>query len=153
VVGGPRAGEVVRLPESGTGSQAGLWWVVRGCAPSFGVVTRAAFRTHPAGPGFVDRMVVTPDALTAYLGIATGLPRHTSMSAVLAAMPGDPGRPGLLVCTECASDEPAAAHHRHVQRGPPPGTPGNRPGGRGRLRRESSAAAAACAALRSDRGI
>lgn len=102
------AGNVVRLPEEDNGPHAGLWWAVRGCAPHFGVVTRAAFRTRPAEPRFVDRMMLAPDALAAYFDVATCLPRHTSMSAVLGAVPGDPGQPGLLVYTVCARAEPAA---------------------------------------------
>jgi FAD/FMN-containing dehydrogenase len=102
------SGEVVRLSGDSTGADADLWWAVRGCAPSFGVVTSASFRTHATGPMFVDRMVVAPDALTAYFDIAPGLPRHTSMSAVLAAVPGDPARHGLLVYTVCTSDSPSA---------------------------------------------
>ncbi len=102
------SGEVRRLPGDSTGDDADLWWAVRGCAPSFGVVTSATFRTHAAAPRFVDRMVVAPDALAAYFDVATSLPRHTSMSAVLGTVPDDPDRPGLLVYTVCASDAPAA---------------------------------------------
>jgi FAD/FMN-containing dehydrogenase len=101
------SGEVLRLPEDSAGADADLWWAVRGCAPSFGVVTSATFRTHAAEPRFVDRMVVAPDALSAYFDVATSLPRHTSMSAVLGTVPDDPGTPGLLVYTVCASDVPA----------------------------------------------
>jgi FAD/FMN-containing dehydrogenase len=104
----PSSGEVRQLPGDSTGDDADLWWAVRGCAPSFGVVTCATFRTHAAAPRFVDRMVVAPDALAAYFDVATSLPRHTSMSAVLGTVPDDPGRPGLLVYTVCASDAPAA---------------------------------------------
>jgi FAD/FMN-containing dehydrogenase len=102
------SGEVLRLSEDSTGADADLWWAVRGCAPSFGVVTSATVRTHPAGPVFVDRMVVGPDALAAYFAIAPGLPRHTSMSAVLGTVPGAPGQHGLLVYTVCASSSPSA---------------------------------------------
>ncbi|HTZ28793.1 MAG TPA: FAD-binding protein [Streptosporangiaceae bacterium] len=101
------SGDVVRLSDASTGADAELWWAARGCAPSFGVVTRAAFRTHPAGPRFVDRMVVEPSGLGAYFDVATSLPRHTSMSAVLSTVPDDPSRHGLLVYTVCASDAPA----------------------------------------------
>ncbi|MGC1287283.1 MAG: FAD-binding oxidoreductase, partial [Streptosporangiaceae bacterium] len=101
------SGDVVRLSGDSTGADAELWWAVRGCAPSFGVVTSAAFRTHPAGPRFVDRMVVEPSGLSAYFDVATSLPRHTSMSAVLGTVPGDPGKRGLLVYTVCATDSPA----------------------------------------------
>jgi len=101
------SGDVARLSDESTGEDAELWWAVRGCAPSFGVVTRAAFRTHPAGPRFVDRMVVEPSGLGAYFDVAASLPRHTSMSAVLSTVPDDPSRHGLLVYTVCASDAPA----------------------------------------------
>ena len=36
------SGDVVRLSGDSTGADAELWWAVRGCAPSFGVVTSAA---------------------------------------------------------------------------------------------------------------
>jgi FAD/FMN-containing dehydrogenase len=100
-------GEVARLSASSTGTEAELWWAVRGCAPSFGVVTSATFRTHQARPLFVDRLVTGPDALAAYFDIAPGLPRHTSMSAVLSTLPGAPATHGLLVYTVCASGSPA----------------------------------------------
>jgi hypothetical protein len=101
------SGEVVRLSDDSTGAEADLWWAVRGCAPSFGVVTSATLRTHPARPVFVDRMVTEPGALAGYFSVAPELPRHTSMSAVLGTVPGTPGRPGLLVYTVCASSSPA----------------------------------------------
>ncbi|HEU5420827.1 MAG TPA: FAD-binding oxidoreductase [Streptosporangiaceae bacterium] len=100
-------GDTVQLSAASTGTDADLWWAVRGCAPQFGVVTRATFRTHPARPVFVDRLVTGPDALPAYFQIAPGLPRHTSMSAVLGTVPDEPGTPGLLVYTVCASGAPA----------------------------------------------
>lgn len=108
------AGEVVHLSDDATGTAAELWWAVRGCAPSFGVLASATFRTHPARPVFVDRLVTSPDALAAYFQIAPGLPRHTSMSAVLSTVPGEPGEAGLLIYTVCASGAPAdvtAARH------------------------------------------
>lgn len=101
------SGEVLRLSADSAGAEAELWWAVQGCAPSLGVVTGVTLRTHPAAPVFVDRMVVAPEALPAYFELAPGLPRHTSMSAVLAPVPGDSGRPGLLVYTVCASGSPA----------------------------------------------
>jgi FAD/FMN-containing dehydrogenase len=107
------SGDVVRLSGDSTGADGQLWWAVRGCAPSFGVVTGAAFRTHAVAPRFVDRMVVEPGALAAYFDVATGLPRHTSMSAVLGAVPGDPSRFGLLVYTVCASGSPADINAAH----------------------------------------
>jgi FAD/FMN-containing dehydrogenase len=102
------SGEVLRLSDDSTGDDADLWWAVRGCAPNFGVVTSVTLRTHAAGPLFVDRAVVAPDALAAYFDVAPGLPRHTSMSAVLGTVPGDPPQPGLLVYTVCSSESSAA---------------------------------------------
>jgi FAD/FMN-containing dehydrogenase len=98
------SGEVRRLPEDAAGTDEDLWWAVQGCAPSFGVVTSATFRAQPAGPLFVDRMVIAPDALAAYFDLAPGLPRHTSMSAVLGTMPDAPRQPALLIYTVCTSD-------------------------------------------------
>jgi FAD/FMN-containing dehydrogenase len=103
------SGEVAHVSQDSTGPEADLWWAVRGCAPSFGVITSATFAARPARPRFVDRMVVAPDALAAYFAIAPGLPRHTSMSAVLGTVPGAPGQHGLLVYTVCASDAAADA--------------------------------------------
>jgi FAD/FMN-containing dehydrogenase len=97
------SGEVLQLSEDSSGAEGDLWWAVRGCAPSFGVVTSATLRTYPAEPMFVDRMVVAPDALPAYFDIAPSLPRHTSMSAVLGSAPDAPKTPGLLVYAVCAS--------------------------------------------------
>jgi FAD/FMN-containing dehydrogenase len=102
------SGEVLQLSDDSTGADAELWWAVQGCAPSFGVVTRATLRTHAAGLMVTDRMVVAPDALAAYFDIAPGLPRHTSMSAVLGTVPGAPEQHGLLIYTVCASDSPSA---------------------------------------------
>ena len=102
------SGEVRQLSDDSSGSDAELWWAVRGCAPSFGVVTSVTLRTTSARSLFVDRLVVAPDALAAYFDIAPGLPRHTSMSAVLGTVPDAPGRRGLLVYTVCASDSTAA---------------------------------------------
>jgi FAD/FMN-containing dehydrogenase len=96
-------GQVRQLSDDSTGSDAELWWAVRGCAPSFGVVTSATLRARAGGPVFVDRMVVRPEGLAAYFDIAPGLPRHTSMSAVLGTVPDAPGQGGLLVYTVCAS--------------------------------------------------
>ena len=48
-------GEIVRLSEDSTGDDADLWWAVRGCAPSFGVVTEAVMRTHEQGPVHVQK--------------------------------------------------------------------------------------------------
>ncbi|WP_244970710.1 hypothetical protein [Gordonia jinghuaiqii] len=54
-------GEVVRLDEDSTGTGAELWWAVRGCAPSFGVVTSAVLRTVAHGPVLVDRLRLLRD--------------------------------------------------------------------------------------------
>lgn len=100
-------GETVRLSEVSRGRDADLWWAVRGCAPSFGVVTGARLRTHEQGPVFVDRLVVGLDALAAYFRIAPNLPRHTSMGAVLGYVPGSSHAPVLFVYTACASGNAA----------------------------------------------
>lgn len=99
-------GEVVRLSEDSGGVDADLWWAVRGCAPSFGVVTRAVIRTHEQGPVHVDRAVIELDALPAYFDTAPTLPRHTTMGAVL-GYPGSTGDPAMLVYTACRSTRPA----------------------------------------------
>ncbi|WP_238421620.1 FAD-binding oxidoreductase [Gordonia sp. 'Campus'] len=93
-------GEVVSLHEDSTGADADLWWAVRGCAPSFGVVTSAVLRTVPQGPMHVDRAVVELDALDDYFAIAPTLPRHSTMGAVL-GFTDDTDEPALLVYTAC----------------------------------------------------
>ncbi|MFJ9576406.1 FAD-binding oxidoreductase [Streptomyces sp. NPDC101191] len=97
------SGDVVHLSERSTGEEGDLWWAVRGCAPSAGVVTSATFRTHEIGPVWVDRAVVGPDALATYFRIAPELPRSTTMSAVLGHTPLSPVEPVLFLYTACSS--------------------------------------------------
>ncbi|MFE0750932.1 FAD-binding oxidoreductase [Gordonia sp. NPDC058843] len=98
-------GEVIRLDEDSTGIEADLWWAVRGCAPSFGVLTSAVLRTVSQGPVHVDRAVVELDALAEYFAIAPTLPRHSTMGAVLGF--GDDHEPAFLVYTACRSSREA----------------------------------------------
>ena len=76
-------GDTLRLSDASTGDEADLWWAVRGCAPHFGVVTSATFRSHPLGPVFAHRAVLDLDALGAFFEVAQSLPTDTSLSAVL----------------------------------------------------------------------
>jgi FAD/FMN-containing dehydrogenase len=76
-------GDTLRLSGASTGDEADLWWAVRGCAPHFGVVTSATFRSHPLGPVFAHRAVLDLDALGAFFEVAQSLPTDTSLSAVL----------------------------------------------------------------------
>lgn len=101
------SGDVVRLSDTSSGDEADLWWAVRGCAPCFGVVTSAVFRSHAMGPVFVDRMVLGLDALAAYFRVAPDLPRDTSMGAVLGYAPGSGDGPVLFIFTACASQDSA----------------------------------------------
>ncbi|MGW4162693.1 FAD-binding oxidoreductase [Streptomyces sp. NPDC004788] len=98
-------GDVVHLTERSSGDDADLWWAVRGAAPLVGVVTSATFRTHEIGPVWVDRAVVGLDGLAAYFRVAPGLPRDTSMSAVLGRTPLSPDEPVLFLYTACASGD------------------------------------------------
>ncbi|MET9365071.1 FAD-binding oxidoreductase [Streptomyces sp. NPDC006632] len=97
------SGDVVHLSERSSGEEADLWWAVRGCAPTVGVVTSAVLRTHEAGPVRVHRAVVGLDALATYFRVAPELPRDTTMSAVLGHTPLSPDEPVLFVHTVCAS--------------------------------------------------
>ncbi|MBJ8344736.1 FAD-binding oxidoreductase [Antrihabitans sp. YC2-6] len=99
------SGDVVRLSEDSSGTEADLWWAVRGCAPSFGVVTSAVLRTHEVGPMWVDRAVVGLDALPEYFRVAPELPRDTTMGAVLGYTELSPNDPVLFVFTACASQD------------------------------------------------
>lgn len=101
------SGDIVRLSEESEGDEADLWWAVRGCAPSFGVVTSAVLRTHELGPMWIDRMVLDLDALATYFRVAPELPRDTVMGAVLGYVPGSTGEPVLFVYTACASGDDA----------------------------------------------
>ena len=102
------SGDVVHLSERSSGEEGELWWAVRGCAPSVGVVTSAAFRTHEIGPVWVDRAVVGLDALAAYFRIAPELPRDTTMSAVLGYTSLSPDEPVLFIYTACSSPHDGA---------------------------------------------
>lgn len=102
------SGNVVHLSERSSGEEADLWWAVRGCAPSVGVVTSAVFRTHEIGPVWVDRAVVGLDALATYFRVAPELPRDITMSAVLGYTSLSPDEPALFVYTACASRQDSA---------------------------------------------
>jgi FAD/FMN-containing dehydrogenase len=102
------SGDIVRLSDAGTGEEADLWWAVRGCAPCFGAVTSAVFRTHQQGPVFIDRLVVGLDALAEYFLVAPELPRDTTMGAVLGYVPGSTGEPVLFVYTACSGQDETA---------------------------------------------
>jgi FAD/FMN-containing dehydrogenase len=102
------SGELVTLSEESTGDDADLWWAVRGCAPSFGVVTSAVVRTREQGPVFVDRLVVGLDSLAEYFRVAPTVPRDTTMGAVLGYVPDSTDGPVLFVYTACCSQDDAA---------------------------------------------
>jgi hypothetical protein len=102
------SGDVVHLSERSSGEEADLWWAVRGCAPTVGVVTSAVFRTHEIGPVRVDRAVVRLDALATYFRVAPELPRNITMSAVLGYTSLSPDEPVLFVYTACASRQDSA---------------------------------------------
>ncbi|MFJ9825949.1 FAD-binding oxidoreductase [Streptomyces sp. NPDC101160] len=102
-------GDVVHLTERSTGDEADLWWAVRGAAPLVGVVTSSTFRTHQTGPVWVDRAVVGLDGLAAYFRVAPGLPRDTTMSAVLGCSSLSPDEPVLFLYTACANADDDAA--------------------------------------------
>lgn len=97
------SGEVLRLSDASSGDESELWWAVRGCAPCFGVVTSAVFRSHELGAVWVDRMVLGLDALAAYFRVAPELPREITMGAVLGYSDLSPAEPVLFVYTACAS--------------------------------------------------
>jgi FAD/FMN-containing dehydrogenase len=99
------SGQMVRLSDASAGEEADLWWAVRGCAPCFGAVTSAVLRTHAQGPVFVDRLVVSLNALAEYFRIAPELPRDTTMGAVVGYVPGSIGEPVLFVYTACSSQD------------------------------------------------
>ena len=102
------SGEIVHLSAASGGDEADLWWAVRGGAPYVGVVTSATLRSHEIGPVWVDRLVVGLDALATYFAVAPGLPRDTTMGAVLGWTPLSPSDPVLLVYTACSSQDDAA---------------------------------------------
>ncbi len=97
-------GATYTLSDASTGDEAELWWGVRGCAPSFGVVTSATFRSHAIGPVFVHRAVLPVEALGAYFALAPSLPRDTSISAVVGSRPGAETEPVLFTITVHAGD-------------------------------------------------
>ncbi|MFF3618999.1 FAD-binding oxidoreductase [Streptomyces sp. NPDC002467] len=102
------SGDIVRVSERSSGEEADLWWAVRGGAPYVGVVDSAVFRTHRIAPVWVDRAVVSLDALATYFRVAPELPRHTCMSAVLGHTALSPDEPVLFLYTACASRQDSA---------------------------------------------
>lgn len=99
-------GDTLHLSDASTGDEADLWWAVRGCAPHFGVVTSATFRSHPLGPVFTHRAVLDLDALGAFFEVAQSLPTDTSLSAVLGPPLGS-SEPVLFTYTVYAGDDEA----------------------------------------------
>ncbi|WP_406863568.1 FAD-binding oxidoreductase [Streptomyces sp. HUAS MG47] len=102
------SGDIVHLSEQSSGDDAELWWAVRGCAPSVGVVTSAEFRTHEIGPVWVGRAVTGLDALATYFQVAPELPRDITMSAVLGHSSLSPDEPVLFLYAVCASRRDSA---------------------------------------------
>ena len=102
-------GAIHTLSDASVGDEADLWWAVRGCAPSFGVVTSATFRSHALGPVFVHRAVLPVETLGAYFEHAPALPRETSLSAVVGSRPGGGTEPVLFTITVYAGDDDAGA--------------------------------------------
>jgi FAD/FMN-containing dehydrogenase len=97
------SGEVLTLSEQSRDDEADLWWAVRGAGPHFGVVTSVTFRSRPAPPRlFAQRLVLTLEALPAYLELATELPRDISASSALGPPAAGPGAPVLFVYLVCA---------------------------------------------------
>ncbi len=97
------SGEVLTLSEESRGDEADLWWAVRGAGPHFGIVTSVTFRSRPAPPGlYAIRLILSLDALPAYLELATELPRDVSASSALGPPAGGPGAPVLFVYVVCA---------------------------------------------------
>lgn len=93
------SGEVITLSNESKGDEADLWWAVRGCAPNFGVVTSATFRSHELGDIFVQRLILDLEALPTYFKMSPSLPRDTSMSALLGPPNASPGKPVFFVYT------------------------------------------------------
>jgi len=119
------SGDVLHLSDSSTGEEADLWWAVRGCAPHFGIVTSATYRSFPRPSVFVHRLVLPLEAAAAYFELAPSLPRETSISAVLSRPLGAAGEPVLFLITVYAGDdadgiEQARASARQVADGSPP---------------------------------
>ncbi|MGB2691076.1 MAG: FAD-dependent oxidoreductase [Thermodesulfobacteriota bacterium] len=111
------SGDVLKLSEASKGDEADLWWAVRGCAPNFGVVTSATFRSHELGDLFVQRMILDLDAMPTYFKIAPLLPRDTTMSALLGPPNASPGKPVFFVYTVYSGNDPEGIERakRHTQ--------------------------------------
>jgi hypothetical protein len=92
------SGEVLRLSDASRGAEADLWWAVRGCGPSFGVVTGVTLRTHRLPAVYLRRLVVGLDALPSLFAWAPTLPREISASLVVGAPGARPGDPVVYVC-------------------------------------------------------
>jgi hypothetical protein len=108
------SGEVLTLSDQSRGDEADLWWAVRGAGPHFGVVTSVTFRSRPAPARlFARQLVLTLDALPAYLELSTTLPRDVSASAALGPPAAGPGAPVLFVYIVCAGH--SAADEAKVQ--------------------------------------
>jgi FAD/FMN-containing dehydrogenase len=99
-------GDTLRLSNASTGDEADLWWAVRGCAPHFGVVTSATFRSHALGRVFAHRAIFDLDALSAFFEVAPSLPADTSLSAVLGPPVGS-SEPVLFTYLVYAADDEA----------------------------------------------
>jgi FAD/FMN-containing dehydrogenase len=101
------SGEVLRLSSASAGDQAELWWGVRGCGPSLGVVTAATLRTHHLPAVYLRRLVVGLDALPAFFDWAPSLPRAISASLVVGPPGARPGAPVVYVCVVAAGADRA----------------------------------------------
>ncbi|MCE9566150.1 MAG: FAD-binding oxidoreductase [Planctomycetes bacterium] len=85
-------GEIRTLSDASTGSEAELWWAVRGATPPFGVVTAATFRSHMAPVGLtVIRSVSTVEAFTEFTAWANDLPEDVCASCTLVTPTGATG--------------------------------------------------------------
>lgn len=83
------SGEILTLSDASTGDEADLWWAVRGCAPAFGVVTAATFRSQPAPPDyFVHRILAPLDNFPPFVDWAATLPESVSATALIGTPPG-----------------------------------------------------------------
>ncbi len=100
------SGDILSLSDNSKGDESDLWWAVRGCAPNFGVVTSATFRSHALGDIFVQRLILELDALSAYFKTSKSLPKDTSMSALIGSPNGSPGKPVLFVYTVYSGNDP-----------------------------------------------
>jgi len=100
------SGDILILSDASKGDEADLWWAVRGCAPNFGVVTSATFRSHELGDLFVQRLILDLDAMSTYFKIAPLLPRDTTMSALLGPPNASPGKPVFFVYTVYSGNDP-----------------------------------------------